>query len=55
VHTVPVNDCLQLLKQRIMQACKEITNAQCQSAICFVTDRCNACLRVGSYHFEQNI
>lgn len=35
-----------------MQACEEITDAQCQSATCFLIDKCNACLRAGGHHFE---
>ena len=54
VYAVPVND-LQSLKQRIVQACEEITGAQCQSATRSLIDRCNACFRARDYHFEQNI
>lgn len=54
VYEVPIND-LQSLQRRIVQACEEITDVQCQSSTRSVIDRCNACLRAGGYHFEQNI
>ncbi|EFN86249.1 hypothetical protein EAI_07387, partial [Harpegnathos saltator] len=51
VYEVLVND-LQLLQQRIIHACNEISVAQCQSATRSVIDRCNVCLRAGGQHFE---
>jgi len=40
VYRVSVND-LQSLKRRIVQACEEITDVQCQSATRSLIDRCN--------------
>lgn len=53
VYEVPVQT-LQELRERIIQACQELTPAQCRSATSSITRRCHACLRAGGNHFEQN-
>lgn len=51
VYEVPVDD-LYSLKQRIVQACQEITDTQCQSVTDTFIDRCNACLQAGGNYLE---
>lgn len=54
VYEVPV-DTLEDLRQRIVQACRELTPIQCRSATTSIIRRCRACLQSGGAHFEQNI
>jgi len=49
IYVVSIND--QSLKQRIVQECEEITDAQCQSVTRSLIDNC---LRARDHHFEQN-
>lgn len=54
VYEVPV-DTLESLRERITQACRELTPLQCRSSTNCIIRRCRACLQAAGSHFEQNI
>ncbi|KAJ8938273.1 hypothetical protein NQ318_004946 [Aromia moschata] len=52
VYAEPVND-EAALQERIIQAAREMTLAECRAAAQSVVRRCKLCIEYGGSHFEQ--